>query len=324
MNKQAEHECGTGCSHDHDDSGEHEHTHEHSVADELVTVRDLVRYATSRFNRKKIFFGHGLLDAYDEAVYLVLHSLHLPIDRLDPFLDACIPLEERCEVIDLIHRRSDERIPAAYLTREAWLGEFRFYVDERVIVPRSFCAELLQTGLSPWVADDTAVFDVLDLCTGSGCLAILMAHRFPNAQIDAIDLSPEALEVARINVDDYGLQDRVRLIESDVFAALDPTQRYDLILSNPPYVTQEAVDRLPDEYQHEPAMALGSGTDGMDLVRRIVAEAWQFLKPEGVLIIEVGYNRVQFEAAFPQLDAVWLTQTNQEEMVLLLRADQLQ
>jgi ribosomal protein L3 glutamine methyltransferase len=308
--------CGDDCGHDH--------SHEHSPADELITVRDLVRYATSRFNRKKIFFGHGLQDAYDEAVYLVLHTLHLPLDRLDPFLDACIPADERTEVIDIIHRRSDERIPAAYLTREAWLGQFRFYVDERVIVPRSFCAELLEGGLAPWIPDDYAVTDALDLCTGSGCLAILMAHRYPEARIDAIDLSPDALDVAAINVEDYGLQDRISLIKSDVFDALaGEGRRYDLIISNPPYVTQESVDSLPEEYRHEPAMSLGAGADGMDIVRRIIAQAGQYLKPDGILIIEVGYNRAEFEAAFPALEAVWLSQASQEEMVLLLRADQL-
>jgi ribosomal protein L3 glutamine methyltransferase len=319
MHKHDEHThddtCGDDCGHDHD--------HQHSPVDELITVRDLVRYATSRFNRKKIFCGHGLQDVYDEAVYLVLHTLHLPLDRLDPFLDACIPADERSEVIDIIHRRSDERIPAAYLTREAWLGQFRFYVDERVIVPRSFCAELLEGGLAPWIPDDEAVTDALDLCTGSGCLAILMAHRYTNAQIDAIDLSPEALEVASINVEDYGLQGRIQLIESDVFNALVGEERYDLIISNPPYVTQESVDNLPEEYRHEPAMSLGAGSDGMDIVRRIIAQAGQYLKPDGILIIEVGHNRAEFEEAFPALEAVWLSQSSQEEMVLLLRADQL-
>lgn len=311
-------ECDADCGHEH-----HDH-HEHSIVDELITVRDLVRYATSRFNRKKIFFGHGLQDAYDEAVYLVLHTLHLPLDRLDPFLDACIPSDERAEVIEIIHRRSDERIPAAYLTREAWLGDFRFYVDERVIIPRSFCAELLQGGLAPWIPDDESVTDALDLCTGSGCLAILMAHRYPDAQIDAIDLSRDALDVAQINVEDYGLQERITLIESDVFAALVGSgRRYDLILSNPPYVTQDAVDQLPDEYRKEPEMALGAGGDGMDVVRRIIAEAGQYLKPDGILIIEVGHNRAEFEAVFPALEAVWLSQSSAEEMLLLLRADQL-
>ena len=312
--------------HEHDDScGDdcgHDHSHDHNPIDELVTVRDLVRYATSRFNRNKLFFGHGLQDAYDEAVYLVLRTLHLPLDRLDPFLDACIPTDERAEVLDIIHRRSDERIPAAYLTKEAWLGDFRFFVDERVIVPRSFCAELLEAGLSPWIEENELVNSALDLCTGSGCLAILMAHCFPNAQIDAIDLSPEALEVARINVDDYELGEQIRLIESDVFSALS-NERYDLILSNPPYVTQAAVDALPDEYRHEPPMSLGAGDDGMNIVRRIIAGARRHLTDNGVLLIEVGHNREEFEAAFPELEAVWLSNASEEEKVLLLRADQL-
>ncbi|GAA5160253.1 50S ribosomal protein L3 N(5)-glutamine methyltransferase [Viridibacterium curvum] len=308
--------CGDECGHNHD------HSHEHNPTDELVTVRDLIRYATSRFNRNKLVFGHGLQDAYDEAVYLVLHTLHLPIDRLEPFLDACIPTDERTEVLEIIHRRSDERIPAAYLTGEAWLGEFRFTVDERVIIPRSFCAEALADGLSPWIDDASQVTRALDLCTGSGCLAIVMAHCFPSAQIDAIDLSPDALEVARINVEDYGLQDSIRLIQSDVFSALKD-ERYDLIVSNPPYVTAASVDALPPEYLHEPAMALGAGEDGMEIVRRILRDAHQRLTPNGILLIEVGHNRAEFEAAFPALEPVWLTTTSEEEKLLLLRADQL-
>lgn len=309
-----QHDCDEHCDHDHD--------HAHSPLDELVTVRDLIRYATSRFNRMGLVFGHGLQDAYDEAVYLVLHTLHLPIDRLEPFLDACIPTDERAEVLAVIHRRSDERVPAAYLTGEAWLGDFRFTVDARVIIPRSFCAEALADGLSPWIRDAGTVKRALDLCTGSGCLAIIMAHCFPNAQIDAADLSPDALEVARINVDDYGLQDRIRLVESDVFSALGD-ERYDLIVSNPPYVTQASVDALPAEYLHEPAMALGSGDDGMDVVRRILRDAPHHLTAAGVLLIEVGHNRAEFEAAFPELEPVWLTTTSEEEKLLLLRADQL-
>lgn len=309
-----DHDCDENCTHDH--------AHEHSPLDELVTVRDLIRYATSRFNRKQLFFGHGLPEAYDEAVYLVLHTLHLPIDRLEPFLDACIPTDERAEVLDVIHRRSDERIPAAYLTGEAWLGDFRFRVDERVIIPRSFCAELLEDGLSPWIQDESQVSSALDLCTGSGCLAILMAHQFTNAQIDAIDLSAEALELAQENVSDYGLEDQIRLIRSDVFDALSD-ERYDLIISNPPYVTQAAMEELPAEYRHEPAMALGAGDDGMDVVRRIIAGAYRHLTPQGILLIEVGHNRAEFEAAFPALEPVWLSNASEEEKVLLLRADQL-
>lgn len=311
-----DHRCDEHC--DQDD----EHEHQHDPLDELVTVRDLIRYATSAFNRAGLFFGHGSDDAYDEAVYLVLHSLHLPLDRLEPFFDACIPTAERAEVLEVIHRRVEERLPAAYLTREAWLGDFRFYVDERVIVPRSFCFELLRDGFEPWIADPEAVESVLDLCTGSGCLAILMAHHFPNARVDAIDLSADALEVAQRNVDDYGLQETVRLIRSDVFDALGD-ERYQLILSNPPYVTEASMQALPDEYLHEPRMALAAGDDGLDVVRRIIAGARRHLTEDGVLVVEVGHNRDLVEAAFPKLEFVWLTNTSEEEKVFLLRADQL-
>lgn len=311
--------------HDHEHDHEHddeEHSHSHSPLDELVTVRDLIRYATSQFNRAGLYFGHGTDNAFDEAVYLVLHTLHLPLDTLEPFMDACIPYEERAEVMDIIERRAKERIPAAYLTGEAWLGEFRFNVDERVIVPRSFCFELLRDGLSPWIQDNSRVGRALDLCTGSGCLAILLAHHFPNAQVDAIDLSDDALEVARQNVAEYGLEEVVRLIRSDVFDALGD-ETYDLILSNPPYVTEDSMQELPEEYLHEPAMALAGGTDGMDIVRRIIAGAGRHLNPDGVLIVEVGHNRDLVEAAFPDLEFVWLTNASEEEKVFLLRAEQL-
>lgn len=314
-----DHDCGEDCQHEaHDD----DHDHAHGPHDELVTVRDLIRYATSQFNRARLYFGHGTIDAYDEAVYLVLHTLHLPIDRLEPFFDACIPSDERLEVLDIIHRRVEERIPAAYLTKEAWLGEFRFFVDERVIVPRSYFFELLREGFEPWIADPDAVTHALDLCTGSGCLAILMANYFPNAQVDAIDLSQDALDVARQNVADYDLEDVVRLIESDVFDALGD-ERYQLILSNPPYVTEASMQALPDEYLHEPRMALAAGDDGLDVVRRIIEGARRHLTDDGVLVVEVGHNRDLVEAAFPDLEFVWLTNASEEEKVFLLRADQL-
>lgn len=303
--------------HDH-----HEDDHEHSPLDELVTVRDLIRYAVSCFNRAELFFGHGSNSAFDEAVYLILHTLHLPLDTLEPFMDACIPTDERIEVLDVIHKRVETRLPAAYLTSEAWLGDYRFYVDERVIVPRSFCAELLEDGFSPWIQDASEITSALDLCTGSGCLAILMAHYFPDAKIDAIDLSPDALEVARINVDEYGLQDQIRLVQSDVFSALKD-ERYDLILSNPPYVTDESMATLPEEYLREPRLALAGGHDGLDVVRKIVAQARRHLTDNGVLVVEVGHNRDLVEAAFPELEFVWLTNASEEEKVFLLRADQL-
>jgi ribosomal protein L3 glutamine methyltransferase len=316
-----EHDHEHDHEHEHDDD-EHDHAHAHSPLDELVTVRDLIRYATSQFNRNGLFFGHGTDNAFDEAVYLVLHTLHLPLDTLEPFMDACIPYEERAEVLEIIERRAKDRIPSAYLTGEAWLGDFRFHVDERVIVPRSFCFELLRDGLSPWIQEPATVTRALDLCTGSGCLAILLAHYFPNAEVDAIDLSEDALAVAQQNVAEYGLEDIVRLIRSDVFDGLKD-EKYDLILSNPPYVTEESMHELPEEYLHEPAMALAGGADGMDIVRRIVSGARRHLNPDGVLIVEVGHNRELVEAAFPNLEFVWLTNASEEEKVFLLREDQL-
>ncbi|MFZ5465579.1 MAG: 50S ribosomal protein L3 N(5)-glutamine methyltransferase [Pseudomonadota bacterium] len=288
----------------------------------LVTLRDFLRYAVSRFNEAGLAFGHGTDNAYDEAVYLILHTLHLPLARLEPFLDARLTTQERRKVLDVIARRITERMPAAYLTREAWLGDFRFYVDQRVIVPRSHIAELIQEGLAPWIADPGAVTDALDLCTGSGCLAILLVHAFPQARVDAVDLSAGALEVARRNVDDYGLEQRIELLQSDLFAALEG-RRYDVIVSNPPYVTGAAMAQLPQEYRHEPDMALAAGDDGMDIVRRILAAAARHLKPGGILVVEVGDNRPFAEAAFPGLDFTWLETAGGADKVFLLRREQL-
>lgn len=303
---------------DHDD----QHEHDHGPLAELVTVRDWLRYAVTRFNRAGIFCGHGVQDSFDEAVWLILGSLALPLDRLEPFLDACIPGEERVALLEAIEQRADERLPTAYILGEAWLGDFRFTVDERVIVPRSFFAELLEDGLAPWVEDPEAISAALDLCTGSGCLAILMAHAFPNADITAVDLSADALDVARINVADYGLEDRIELVRSDVFDALGD-RRFDLILSNPPYVTAEAMDALPPEYLHEPHMALASGEDGLDVVRRLLAEAGAHLNPGGILAVEVGHNRAIVEAAFPDLPFTWLSTRGGDDMVFLLRREDL-
>ena len=288
----------------------------------LITVRDWLRFAVSRFNEAKLFFGHGSDNAFDEAAYLILHTLHLPLDRLEPFLDASLTHGESEEVQAVIERRVKERIPAAYLTHEAWLGEHRFYVDERVIVPRSFIAELLHEQLAPWVDNPDAVTSALDLCTGSGCLAILAALAFPDAQVDAVDLSKDALDVAAKNVADYGLTDRVELIESDLFAALDG-RTYDLILSNPPYVNAESVAALPPEYQAEPAMALGSGVDGLDATRQILAQAKAHLNPGGLLVVEIGHNRDALEAAYPGLPFTWLDTESGDQFVFMLRHEDL-
>lgn len=306
-------------SHDHD---EHEHEHESGPLAELVTVRDWLRYAVTRFNREKIFCGHGVSSVFDEAAWLILSSLALPIDRLDPFLDACIPSDERVALLENIERRAIERVPTAYIVHEAWLGEYRFHVDERVIVPRSFFAELLEDGLTPWIEDPETVTSALDMCTGSGCLAILMAHAYPNAEITAADLSGDALEVARLNVDEYGLNDQIELVQSDVFANLGG-RRFDLILSNPPYVTDDAMDALPQEYRHEPAMALAAGSDGLDVVRTLIAKAAAYLHSEGILAVEVGHNRNLVETAFPDLPFSWLGTHGGDDMVFVLRREDL-
>ena len=288
----------------------------------LITVRDWLRFAVSRFNEAGLFFGHGSDNAFDEAAYLILHTLHLPLGRLEPFLDASLTHGESEEVQAVIERRVRERIPAAYLTHEAWLAGHRFHVDERVIVPRSFIAELLDEQLAPWIEDPEEVTRVLDLCTGSGCLAILAALAFPNADVDAADLSKDALEVAARNVEDYGLADRIALVESDLFAAL-AGRSYDLIVSNPPYVNAESVAALPPEYQAEPAMALGSGEDGLDATRQILAQAKAHLNPGGVLVVEIGHNREALEAAFPSLPFTWLDTAGGDQFVFMLRREDL-
>lgn len=292
------------------------------AAQNLHTVRDYLRFAVSRFTQAKLFFGHGSSDAYDEAAYLILHTLHLPLDRLEPFLDARLTDSERAEVLNIIHRRVEHRIPAAYLTHQALLGEFSFYVDERVIVPRSFIAELLLEQLSPWIAEPEKIGNILDLCTGSGCLAILAAHAFPYASVDAVDLSPAALAVAERNVADYELQDRVNLIESDLFTKLDD-KKYDLIISNPPYVDAGSVAALPQEYLHEPKLALGSGHDGLDATRIILEHAAQHLTENGVLIVEIGHNRDVLEATYPDLPFTWLDVSAGDEFVFMLHRNDL-
>jgi ribosomal protein L3 glutamine methyltransferase len=284
---------------------------------ELLTIRDLLRFTVSQFAEQKLFFGHGSATAYDEAVYLILHTLHLPIDQLDPFLDARLTSAERDAVLGMVERRVRERIPAAYLTQEAWLGDYRFYVDKRVIVPRSFIAELLREDLAPWVENPRGVGRVLDLCTGSGCLAILAALSFPHATIDAVDASHDALEVARRNIRDYGLDGRINLIASDMFESLG-AKHYDVIISNPPYVSSESMSKLPDEYRREPEMALASGDDGLDHVRTIMAAATKHLYAHGVMVVEVGFNREGVEQTFPNVPFTWAETSVGDEVVFVL------
>jgi ribosomal protein L3 glutamine methyltransferase len=298
----------------------------HLRTDFVRTVRDLIRYAVSSFNRAELSFGHGTDNAFDEAAYLVLHSLRLPLDRLEPFLDAALSRGEIDAALALIHERVEKRLPAAYLTHEAWLGEFRFYVDERVIVPRSHIAELLREQLSPWITDPDALKNCIDLCTGSGCLAILLAHAFANAAIDATDISADALEVARRNVSDYGLEQRIDLHQCDLFGKLTGqfgTRRYDVIISNPPYVDAKTMAALPAEYRAEPSLALAAGKDGLDIIRRILEQAAEHLTPDGVLVVEVGHDKPVLEQAYPDLPFVWLETRAGGDFVFLLTAGDL-
>ncbi|MDR2164268.1 MAG: 50S ribosomal protein L3 N(5)-glutamine methyltransferase [Zoogloeaceae bacterium] len=294
----------------------------HAAHTELVTLRDCLRFAVSRFGEAGLHFGHGTDNAWDEAVYLALHLLRLPLDRLEPFLDARLLAAEREALLSLYRRRIEERLPAAYLTREAWLAGCRFYVDERVIVPRSFIAELLEERFAPWIPEPEGVERALDLCTGSGCLAILAALHFPDARIDAVDISPDALAVARRNVTDYRLEKRVRLVESDGFDALGG-ETYDLIFSNPPYVDAASIAALPPEYAREPAIALASGADGLDFTRRILAHARAHLRPRGLLIVEIGHNRATVEATWPHLPFTWMETAAGDQYVFLLTREEI-
>jgi ribosomal protein L3 glutamine methyltransferase len=292
-----------------------------SSIDDLVTVRDWLRYATSRFRREKLVFGHGTSTAFDEAAFLILATLDLPVDQLEPWLEARLTKPEREAIADVIARRIETRKPAPYIVNQAWIRGNKFYADERVIVPRSFIGELLDEGLDAALPQPEAITSILDLCTGSGCLAILAALKFPRAAVDAVELSAGAAAVARRNIDDYDLGDRVRLMTGDLFAPVTG-RRYDFIISNPPYVTQSAVDAFPPEYKAEPTMAHLGGKDGMDIVRRILAEAPHHLAPNGTLVIEIGQGRATLERAFPDLPFLWLdTEESSGEVFALTASD---
>lgn len=293
-----------------------------SPVDDLLTVRDWLRYATSRFNAAGLTYGHGTSTSLDEASFLILHTLDLPIDQLDPWLDARLTVPERRDVLAIIERRIETRKPAPYLTGVAYIQGHPFRVDERVIVPRSYFGELLSDGLSGVIPDPEAVARALDLCTGSGCLAILMALSFPNALVDAVDLSPDALALARENITDYGMEQRIQLLEGDLFEPAGEA-RYDLIISNPPYVSAETMGRFPPEHRAEPEMAHAGGDDGLDIVRRILAEAGSHLTEEGMLLVEVGTGRGILEAEYPDLPFLWLDTADSEGEVFALPASAL-
>jgi ribosomal protein L3 glutamine methyltransferase len=288
----------------------------------LRTVRDVLRFAVTRFNEAKLSYGHGQPTAFEEASFIIMRALQLPLDKLDFFADAYLTHAEINALLQLLERRVKKRAPAAYLLNEAWLMGYQFYVDERAIIPRSFVAELLRDDLAPWVENPEAVTDVLDLCTGSGCLAVMAADAFPNAKVDAVDISADALEVARRNVADYHFEDRITLIQSDLFEQLK-TKRYDLIISNPPYVTDAAIAALPKEYQHEPLLALAGGADGMNFVKKIVRQARGHLKRGGLLFVEVGDGRAEVERIVGDVPMTWLTTSAGDDMVFMARQEEL-
>ncbi len=293
------------------------------LAEELSTVRDWIRYAVSQFEASDIFYGHGADNSYDEAVWLIMSGLHLPMDTLDNFFDASITTAERKHLAYLIEQRVTKHIPTAYLVREAWLHDFKFYVDERVIVPRSFIAELLlDDSLSAWIEYPEMIENAADICTGSGCLGILLAHAFPSATVDVIDISPDAIAVSNINIANYGLEDQITAIQSDMFSAL-AGKTYDVIISNPPYVDAPSMATLPTEYRNEPQLALGSGVAGLDHTHTILREAANYLTDEGVLIVEIGHNRDALLDAYPDVSFVWLDTSGGDQFVFLLTKAQL-
>jgi ribosomal protein L3 glutamine methyltransferase len=303
--------------------------HHPRLAEELHTIRDWLRFTVSQFEASDIFFGHGTDNSYDEAVWLVMSALHLPHDTLHNFLDAVITETERKHLAHLIEQRITKRTPTAYLLREAWLRGFKFYVDERVIVPRSFIAELLdfneegEHGLQPWIEHPELINSAADICTGSGCLGILLANAFPDAAIDVVDISADAIAVCNINIANYGLQDQVTAIQSDMFTALK-NKKYDLIISNPPYVDAPSMAKLPTEYRNEPQIALGSGDAGLDHTHTILCEAGKYLNDEGILVVEIGHNRDALETAYPEVEFTWLDVAAGNQFVFLLTKEQLQ
>ena len=289
---------------------------------QLHTIRDWLRYTVSQFETSDIFYGHGTDNSYDEAVWLILSALHLPMDTLNNFLDARLTETEREHLADLIEKRVKNHIPTAYLVNEAYLQGLKFYVDERVIVPRSFIAELLADGLQPWIEYPELIGSAADICTGSGCLGVLLADAFPDAHIDVVDISPDAIDVANINIAKYDLQAQITAIQSDMFAALKD-KTYDLIISNPPYVDAPSMATLPREYQNEPQLALGSGADGLDHTHTILREAAKHLNDEGILVVEIGHNRQALIEAYPDLPFTWLETSSGDQFVFLLTKAQL-
>ncbi|MDT8310522.1 MAG: 50S ribosomal protein L3 N(5)-glutamine methyltransferase [Methylophaga sp.] len=274
---------------------------------ELVTLRDFLRWTTSRFHEAQLFYGHGNDDAFNEASQLILHSLQLPVSELpDIFLDARLTADEKQTLLNLIQQRIDKRIPVPYLTHETWFAGLPFYVDDRVLIPRSPFAELIASDFAPWLTAPDNVSHILDMCTGSGCIAIALTYAFSEATVDAVDISSDALDVARINQLKHQLTDRLQLIKSDLWANLDNNQQYDLIISNPPYVGDDEMATLPAEYRHEPATALRADDNGLALVKQIIIGSAQFLTPDGLLFVEVGNSDAAVAERWPTMDFIWL------------------
>jgi ribosomal protein L3 glutamine methyltransferase len=291
-----------------------------NISAELFTIRDYLRWGVSEFGRAGLFFGHGTDNAFDEARVLVMFGLRLPLDCPPELLDARLCHAERDELVRLIRRRVDERLPAAYLTHEAWFAGLFFYVDERVLVPRSPIAELIAQDFEPWLQFSPQ--RVLDMCTGSGCIGIACAYQFENAQVDLVDISRDALNVAEINIARHELAERVQAVQSDVFQAL-AGQTYDLIVSNPPYVDARDLAEMPTEFHREPAIGLASGADGLDLTRRILREAADYLSPQGILVLEVGNSWVALDEAFPVVPFMWLEFEHGGHGVFVMSREQL-
>jgi ribosomal protein L3 glutamine methyltransferase len=283
------------------------------------TLGDRLAWAERLYARHKVALGQVATTAHDEALYLLLHTLQLPLDSKPAVLLRRLTVGEQERIKEVFRRRLEERVPAAYLTREAWLGPHRFYVDERVIIPRSYFLEIIPEQLPHWLPPGKPVKHAVDVCTGSGCLAVLLARQFPRAQVDAIELSPEALAVAKFNVATHGLAKRVKLFHSDVFDAV-PRRQYDLIVSNPPYVPTRELRRLPAEFKNEPRMALDGGADGLDVIRKLLRQARDRLQPHGLVVLEVGGLRAAMDGAFPELDLHWLHTADGEDCVCVVQA----
>ncbi|MEI6719300.1 MAG: 50S ribosomal protein L3 N(5)-glutamine methyltransferase [Betaproteobacteria bacterium] len=286
----------------------------------LPSIAAVTRRIARKFGAARLAYGHGTFNALDEAAWLTLHSCRIPLDQFEEHAERTLTAVELRRIEKLADRRIHERIPVAYLTHEAWLGEFSFYVDRRVIVPRSFIAELLPDGIAPFLGGP--IRNALDMCTGSGCLAVLLAHAFPEAKVQGVDLSSGALAVARRNVKAYRLEKRIQLVHSNLFDAISE-RRYDLIVSNPPYVDGKTMARLPDEYLAEPRMALAGGKDGLELVHKILVAAKRQLTPHGTLVCEIGHNRKVLERAYPRVPFTWLDTSAGDGYVFLVGREQL-